>query len=266
MKTPRRDVQASSPNHPIPLLLTSSVVAHDRSVRLTNTNERAHLALESIGQWLKIDPTLPLVLCDGSNFDFSTLVLAKFPNARIEYLFFDNDQHAVQNFGRGYGEGEIIRYALNHSRFIAEAGYFAKCTSKLWVNNFQECLAGWNDRLLCKGVFLDVFSPFKKTSFSYIDTRFYIASVPFYRQHFEDAHHRIGMRNGKFFSLEDCFHEIVLEQNLQEILMSVAPIIYGVGGGTGVHYKNTWIRQHKERLRLKLVNNNSAFHHLFCRI
>lgn len=251
------------PARNIPLLLTSSVIAYDTSVRLTDTAMRARLAMESIAQWLRLDPLLPLVLCDGSNFDFTDAVQREFPSARIECIPFENNQEAIRRLGRGYGEGEIVRYALNNSQFIANAGCFAKCTSKLWVENFQQCTAEWSGRFLCKGVFLDAFSPFRKTDFAYIDTRFYIASVAFYRQYFEDAHKRVGMRNGKFFSLEDCFHEIVLKQNISGILLNVSPIVCGVGGGTGVYYTSTWLRRHKENLRLRLAQMTPSFRRLF---
>lgn len=247
----------------IPVLLTSSVVAHDMSVRLKDTDERARLALESVAEWLKMEPTQSLVLCDGSGFDFSDAVQQQFPGARIECLHFENDQEMIHRFSRGYGEGEIVRYAVRHSRFIAEAGCFAKCTSKLWVENFCQCAGEWNGRFVGKGILMNAFTPLRKTEFAYIDTRFYIASVGFYRQHFEEAHKRIGMRAGKAFSLEDSFHEIALEQKLQGILLRRSPVICGVGGGTGVYYRNTPLRRLKEDLRLQLARLHPQFRSLF---
>lgn len=247
----------------IPVLLTSSVVAYDTSVRLKDTEERVRLALESVTECLKIDPAQPLVLCDGSGFDFTERVRRQFPGARIECLHFENDREKIRLFSRGYGEGEIVRHALNHSRFIAEAGCFAKCTSKLWVENFKQCAAQWNGRFVGKGVFMNAFHPLRKTVFSYIDTRFYIASVPFYRRYFEEAHKRVGMRDGTAFSLEDSFHEIALEQKLQGILLRVAPVICGVGGGTGVYYRNTTVRRFKENVRLQLARMHPSFRGLF---
>lgn len=255
----------TSPKAPvdIPILLTSSVVAHDPSVKLKDTDERIRLAMESVAQWLQINPSLKLVLCDGSNFDFSEQIRRAFPSAKVECLPFEGDQERIRISTRGYGEGEIVRHAINHSRFIAEAGCFAKCTSKLWVENYFQCAKEWNGRFLCQGVFTDAFTPLRKTSFSYIDTRFYIASVPIYRKYFEDAHHRIRMHNGKAFSLEDCFHEIVMEHQLGGILLRHAPVICGVGGGTGVYYKNSKLRRLKEDLRLWLARHKSPFRHLF---
>lgn len=251
------------PPHKIPVLLTSSVVAHDINVRLKDTSERLRLALESVTKWLQMDPTQPLVLCDGSGFDFAEHVSRLYPSARIECLHFENDRENIHRYGRGYGEGEIVRYALAHSKLIAAANCFAKCTSKLWVENYRKCAEAWNGRFLCHGVFLNSFSPFKKTRFAYIDTRFYIASVPFYRQYFENAHHRIGIRNEALFSLEDCFHEIAMENRMRGILMPNSPVICGVGGGIGHYYRTPPIRRLKDDLRLGLAAMNPAFRELF---
>lgn len=245
----------------IPILLTSSVIVHDKAVSLKNKEERIRLAMQSVKEWLKIDPRLSIVLCDGSSFDFSELVSKQFPDARIECLPFENNQTMVERFGRGYGEGEIVRYALQHSKFIAQAGCFAKCSSKLWVENFLTCAKSWNGRALFKGVFLNIFSLFNSCEFSYIDTRFYIISTDFYRQFFENAHAKIGKKKG--FGLENSFHSIITEQHIKRSLLRVSPVICGVGGGTGYYYNNSFARRLKESFRLYWVQRNPVFRDLF---
>ena len=245
----------------IPVLLTSSVVAHDIRVTLTDTSERIDLAMESIARWLSLYPKVQIVLCDGSNFDFSAAVAKRFSHAKIECMFFENNQKTVREHGRGFGEGEIIRFAIDHSQMIQEAGAFAKCTSKLWVRNYAECLKEWNGNFLCKAVFDHVFSPFKRTVLSYIDTRFYITSVQFYKQHFESAHQLIDVDNGK--GLEDCFLEVFNRNHLTGVLLNAPPVIDGVGGGIGKYYKNPLKRRLKEKLRVRLVRATPAFASLF---
>jgi len=245
----------------IPILLTSSVVVHDTGVALKDTQERIRLTLESIREWLKVEPSLRIVVCDGSRHDFTSAVAEQFPAAAIECLHFENPQALVRQYGRGYGEGEIVRFALENSRFIAQAGCFAKCTSKLWVENFVACAAGWQSGLRFKAVFLDVFSPFKPTRLAYIDTRFYITSCKDYRQHFQDAHLRIRKDDG--YGLEECFRDIFLEQGFRGSLFTLPPVICGVGGGTGVSYRNPMKRRLKERLRLWLIRSSRHFAPLF---
>mgnify|MGYP005805361767 CR=1 FL=1 len=245
----------------IPILLTSSVVAHDKGVRLQDPEERARLAMESILKWRAIAPMNPLVLCDGSDFDFSPSVSTLEGSGAVECLHFRNDVDLVQLHGRGYGEGEIVRYALEHSQLIQSAGCFAKCTSKLWVENFHECISQWNGDLLLKGVFSNVFSPRKATELAYIDTRFYVASVDTYRRFFVRAHHAIRSKEGH--GLEETFREIFLNNKLKGRLMCPPPIICGVGGGTGVYYKNTPIRRLKEKWRYALTKRHPLFKRWF---
>lgn len=250
-----------SNTHYIPILLTSSVVAHDKGVRLQDPTERARLAMESVLQWRVIAPHNPLVLCDGSDFDFLPLVASLPGSGPVECLHFQNNVEAVQLHGRGYGEGEIVRHALEHSTLIRSAGCFAKCTSKLWVENFGACIQAWHRRLLMKGVFDHVFSPYKATTLAYIDTRFYAMDVQTYRQHFLQAHESI--RAGDGYGLEESFRDIFLDRQLQGCLMSPPPVICGVGGGTGAYYKNTHLRKIKEKLRYQFVKRNPLFRKWF---
>lgn len=245
----------------IPILLTSSVVAHDKGVRLQDPTERARLAMESVQQWRAIAPHNPLVLCDGSGFDFQPMVTGLAEKGLVECLHFHNDVELVKVHGRGYGEGEIVRHALEHSTVINSAGCFAKCTSKLWVENFSTCMQPWNGKLLMKGVFDHAFSTRKATTLAYIDTRFYAMDVRLYQQNFQNAHELIRMREG--YGLEESFRDIFLSKQLTNCLMSPPPVISGVGGGTGSYYKNTMLRQLKENWRYQLVKRNPLFQNWF---
>jgi hypothetical protein len=245
----------------IPILLTSSIIAHDLGVKLQDSRLRLLHALESIDQWLKINSHFTLVLCDGSNFDLSEPVRERFPNANIECLRFNNDPQKVKELGRGYGEGEIVRFAVEHSETIKSAGAFSKCTSKLWVGNYLKCLNYWNGSLLIKGVFLDAFSPMRKTRLHHIDTRFFIANRDFYQRNFLHAHQSIDVSRG--FGLEECFKKIVMEKHIEETFLPIYPHILGMGGGTGRYYSESKIRLWKEKWRTRIASRSPQFKDLF---
>jgi len=244
-----------------PLLLTSSVVAHDTDVALKDTEERQRLTMDSLGEWMLIDPALQIVICDGSGFDFTNSIRQRFPSADVECLFFQNDLLAIKRYGRGYGEGEIVRHALEHSRLITYAGCFAKCSAKLWVKNYRDCLSEWNGKLCLKGVFLDVFSPSKPTTLAYIDTRFYISQVKLYKELLLEAH--VGIDKDKGYGLEECFLDCIHDTGMHNMLWRTPPIIEGVGGGIGAAYRNSVKRNLKEKLRSLLVQHNHRFADLF---
>lgn len=245
----------------LPLLLTSSVVAHDPGVALSDTQTRKLLTIRSINEWLHVDPSLAIVICDGSNYDFAPEITLLFPQAKIECLHFENTQVEVEKYGRGFGEGEIIRFALAHSKFIQEAQCFAKCTAKLWVENFEDCKKQWNGHWVCKGVFDNALSLNKSPIFSYIDTRFYFVSVDFYKSHLLDAHLSINKNSG--FGLEQSFKRVFLNLKIEHAMFRCYPCIKGVGGGTGKSYKNSFFRKMKEAIKGLRVRNVDALRSMF---
>jgi hypothetical protein len=241
----------------IPILLTSSVIAHDTGVNLLDPHARAQHAIESVRYWRKFAPSNPLVLCDGSGFDFTPLVAKLSFGKMIECISFQNNSSLVQQHGRGYGEGEIIKFALKNSKFILSNSSFVKCSSKLWVENFSECMKQWNGKALFKGVFNHTFSLGKVTQFSYIDTRFYAINIETYEQSFIHAHENIKKTMGH--GLEECFADIYINQSHPAYLMHTPPVICGVGGGIGKYYKNTFLRGSKERLRYRFLKHHPIF-------
>jgi len=246
--------------HSPPILLTSSVVAMDQTVLLKDQNLRLFYTLESIKMWLEIAPKSKFVVCDGSGFDFSPLLQKEFPDADIESLCFLNDVELVRLHGKGFGEGEIIRYALAHSKSLAESSWFLKCTGKLWVDNYQQCLAEWNGQFLCKAFFSNVFS-FRSTKLEYVDTRFYMVDKSFYLKYLSNAHSDLDAHSGS--SIEDEFLGIVLAQGMRGIFFRTLPVISGVGGGSGKYYNTRILRRAKERLRSTLVSLTPRFQKLF---
>lgn len=242
-----------------PILLTSSVIAMDTSVLLKEQDARIFHTLESIKKWREIAPNHKIVICDGSGFDFTALVNQQFPCLNIECLFFMNDEKLVKKHGKGYGEGEIIRFALGASKYLKESNWFAKCTAKLWVKNFNTCIQEWNGSFLCKAFFSNTFS-LRKTHLEYVDTRFYLASKSYYKKYFLEAHRYLGGNGG--LSIEEAFLDIVITNDLKKILFKAPPIVSGVGGGSGMYYNTSVMRRIKEWVRFKTVSLNPDFQKL----
>ena len=244
-----------------PLLLTSSVIPTDLSGNLNDPSMRIKHTIESIAEWLKIDPQIQMVICDGSGYDFSDTVKINFPSANIECIFFDNDAEQIKKHGKGYGEGEIIRYAIEHSKFIKQSDVFIKCTAKLWVANFDQCLSQWNNQFICGAYFANVFS-YKKTTLKFVDTRFYISRKDYYLKYFSAAHTQLGNTVG--LSIEDTFLDVILQEKMKHIFFRTPPVICGVGGGSGKYYKSGVFRVLKDRFRNWIARSTSQYADLFC--
>jgi len=245
----------------IPILITSSIVPYDSGVKLSDPQQRLFHAIEAIEQWIRVAPGSKLILCDGSNFDFKPIIKEKFPSTEAECLYFENDRSKIITHGRGYGEGEIVKFALKHSAFLREADRFAKCSSKLWVENYAECASEWADDCLFSAIFKNFFSISKRVEMTQVDTRFYISTNAFYLKNLADAHCQIDSTSG--FGLEDSFCAALRKINQKRYLFSALPIIRGVGGGTGKYYKYNWHRVTKDRIKLGIAKRSPILHDLF---
>jgi hypothetical protein len=223
-----------------PLLITSSVSVVASLTALTDRDTRISLTVKSIEQWLRIEKTLRIVICDGSNFDFTEIVSTAFPGAAIECLFFTNDHKSVALHGKGFGEGEIIKYALENSSYLKASNCFAKCTSKLWVDNFPSCLKLWNGVLSFKCTYSNYASIFR-LRLERVDTRFYIIRTSLYLECFVSAY--LKVRDDDRHYLEHCFRDVILEADLEKAVSPIFPIIEGVSGSSGTRYSKTfWTR------------------------
>jgi hypothetical protein len=244
----------------IPVLLTSCVYVSDQSVFLSSPQDRINHTLKSIEHWLEQSHLIRIVICDNSGYDFSSDVKKLFPNKEIECLSFLGDKSAVSIYGKGFGEGEIIEFAIASSKIISTAKFFAKCTAKLWVNNPEYFLKTWTGDCALKPIFKNVFS-LKSCNFHYVDTRFYLVSVDFYSRHFKNLHKKL--KKGCPIGIEQLFLQAVFESKLKNIFWNRCPEICGVSGASGKVYRNSIRKKIKERLRYFLMKKNTKFKNLF---
>jgi len=215
----------------LPVLITSAINVSASQTKLGNSNDRLESTIESLQKWLSIPSVKKIVICDGSGFDLNEKIyfikLAN-PKVEIEVLCFKNDTAKVIEYGKGYGEGEIINYALAKSKILMDADFFVKCTGKLWVENFDDCVFKFNG-----------FASFDYTGLlkpERIDTRFYIINKKYYLNKLADVYQKVNDRNG--FYLEHAFRDGLLELKLSQYVMCPTPKIKGMSGSMGVnHYK-----------------------------
>jgi hypothetical protein len=244
----------------IPLLITSCINPSDSTVQLKDPQARLAHTLEALEQWFAIDPDMSIILCDGSNFDFGPAITKSFPSKKIEFLRFQNSSSSVQRLGKGFGEGEIVKHALTHSQILRKSTAFAKCTGKLWVGNFRECLDQWNGIFIGDAFFSNIFNTLN-TKIQYIDTRFYIVDKNFYLLYLVDAYIFTSFEENN--SLENIFLKKLMSLNMKSFIFSINPIIQGMGGGSGTYYKNNLKRKIKNNLKRFILKKYSQYRPLF---
>ena len=211
------------------ILITSCVKVSAKRTKLTDKQKRIKLTLQSLKKWKKIAKGNKIVICDGSNYDFTEDCKKKFKDNDIECLYFQNNYRSVKKFGKGFGEGEIIKFALKNSVFLKQADFFAKCTGRLWVDNFKELLRTWNGVFQCNFIL-------KRNKFKIlikpqrVDTRFYIVKKRFYYKYL--LHSYKNVRDEQFNFLEHEFFKSIfkIKKCVGSYLFKQRPIIMGTSG------------------------------------
>ena len=228
----------------IPVLITSVAQPNAPFVELNDPAERINATIKSLEQWALISPGQEIVICDGSGYDFQGLInktpLLKTLN--LEVMHFINDIEMVKHRGKGYGEGEIIAYALNHSEILKKCNTFSKCTAKYWVSNFQECADSHQKNISIEKQYDS------RYSFNYqaCDTRFYVVEKDFYLKKLLNSHK--NSNDFQSYFLEHAFAKDIILSKVTGTEFKIKPLVYGISGSTG-----QFTESHPEIIRKKMV-------------
>ncbi|MBR0440133.1 MAG: hypothetical protein IJK27_05225 [Bacilli bacterium] len=173
----------------------------------------------------------PIVFAENSGADISCLFEDAIKSGRMEYISFYGNQNKER--GKGYGECEIIQYALEHSFLINKSNckYIVKITGRLKIKNIKTLISfhtflSWKHSTICS----------INSNFSFPDSRIIIASKEFY-YFFLKKKEYIDDTKGYFF-------EHALCDTLKEYKkfpfspFIIQPQIEGISGSTGNTYNN----------------------------
>jgi hypothetical protein len=226
-----------------PLLLTAAITPGAVPfVAVADGQERATQYFCALISWLRSSSAKNIVLCENTatEVDFGVLVdLARSLGKDLEILKFAGNSEA-QRYGKGYGEGKIIEYAVDNSRLLARATRFYKATGRLFLPAFDRVASSAHERdqlfiedyykletqakkYLARGV-LRAGSALKNHALLanqfarlrphisqalqlpvWVNTRFFKCDIGFYRQHLKQVYMRADDANGYF--LENVFHD-----------------------------------------------------------
>ena len=221
------------------LLITGAMTPQNdiSNVVIKDAEERKSQYILALEKCLKTKGIKKVVYCDNSNPDkiefVSLLKLADEIGVKFELLSFEGDSKLVSEKGKGYGEGEITKYALEHSRLLADENYFIKLTGRLYIDNLDKIIAHIKeDRCY--------FNYPNKTIRNMCDTRFYAMPIEKYKEYFGDAYTKVKDEEG--FFLEHAFAACVRENKLITFNFPLYPRITGLSASTGAVYTYKWYK------------------------
>jgi len=136
------------------LLLTSCVTPSEENTRhFRNPEVRKQQYLEALKYYLtKTYNTI--VICDNSGYDFSTHFQDDTIHGRLECLHYTEEYDAEK--GLGFGERNIIAYALQHSAALQYDCNIVKITGRIIVDNLTTLLTTYNRTNPNETIFADI--------------------------------------------------------------------------------------------------------------
>ena len=110
-------------------------------------------------------------------------------NKKLEILSFQGDAQMILQKGKGYGEGEILKYAIDNSKLIEKEDYIIKLTGRLTVSNL--------DKIIKMATKQEMFINKLSIKGKIADTRLYIVKKDIYEKVFADIYLEIDDKEKK---------------------------------------------------------------------
>ncbi len=238
------------------ILLTACINPNGMSfTQLNDVCERQEQYMNAIHYYLN-NTDCPIIFCENSNTDITPFLNINNKQNRLEVLTFSGNQDKQR--GKGYGEAEIIEYALHHSAFIQDNSIIIKITGRLIVNNICQLLKTIkykHDSVTC----------LFHSDLQFADSRIFGGTTTFYKEILKNKN-KLNDEQGVFF--EHILASTVLNSTVCFIPFSEEPCITGVSGTTGKLYqtstssrKKTILYKHYSWIQLKKVYQHSSRRH-----
>ena len=145
----------------------------------------------------------------------------------VEQIHCQQDEGLIQAYGKGYGEGQLLKFALDNSLLLQSGQGFFKSTGKIYCRNFADILSMIAVREL-KQIFwrhLDGGGAIKP----WVDFRFFYTSKQFCEDHIIPAYLLADDRLG---NAAEYFGFNVLNERLTTA-SALRPSLSGYSGGSG---------------------------------
>jgi hypothetical protein len=213
------------------LLVTSAIHVNAGYTKIVNPEQRIQRVVESVEKFLREYPHLPVLICDGSGFDF-TPIFVKYPQVTC-ICFFTNSAEVFKR-GKGYGEGEIINYALRRYFQSNPVDLIFKITGGIYVQNLSSIFNG-NLDFQCS--FKSNFDRKKRQLRVHrIDTRLFVFRPDFFDANLSKVHLGVDEIGGVY--IEDLYYDAIksLGINLSRFFLAKPPKLIGYSGSTGKPY------------------------------
>ena len=209
-----------------------------RFVRIKNPEERLDQYMDSLKFYIINTNIRKIVFCDNSGYGFNKeelYLLADRNHKEVEIIQFIGDKNSIEKYGKGYGEGELVKYALENSRLLEETDYFIKVTGRLKVRNINII----KNKIDLNKIY------FNKNvgEHQLMDTVIYCIPKKIYIRYFMNAYKQVCDSEGRY--IEQVFKDIIYSKDLKIYNTPSYPFIEGFSGSTGDKYQKNIGKERK---------------------
>lgn len=206
-----------------------------KNLTIQNIEERYKQYIDALTFYITKTKVKNIVYCDNSNYGVNKEIsrIARQYDKNFEWLSFTGDSKSAAKYGKGYGEGEIIEYALLNSKIIKTCSVLVKVTGRLKVLNIDSII----QYSYGKNHFFYITNRFDK---KFIDTRFYIISKNDYINNFMKQYKNVCDGENNF--LEHVFAKTIIEGKIDYRHFILEPNISGFSGTNGKEYGSSKLK------------------------
>jgi hypothetical protein len=187
------------------LLATASVVCNDPNTVLKSSELRRAQYIAACYWWMCTNEVDKFIVCENTNDKLLGLELnhmAENNRVEFEYITFLGNTGNISRYGKGYGEGEIIKYALENSLMIKTSQGFYKISGRLTVENFHKI----NRKVKCNLNYFKLMSTRLNENLQ-VDTRFFYVQRDFYIRFLLNSYLMVDDRKNCY--IEHAFYKIL---------------------------------------------------------
>ena len=240
-----------TPRHVV-LLLTASVNISDMVfTELKDAHIREQHYLEAIGHYYQ-KTDISIVVVENTGHDFSPELPANMGSSnRIELLSYFGNNFPKER-GKGYGELELMAYAVHHSKLIKQDTVIIKVTGRYRVVNIQDFVSSARNTRYqtCQASYFKG----QRKAFSGI----FAFTKSFMTDYFMKNHELMNDTKGIYFEhvLADTFLDYLADGHDYSLLPSY-PRIAGISGTDNLPHKtNNYIYWLRRNIIYKIVRVN----------
>jgi hypothetical protein len=162
-----------------PILITSAIAppANTPMLRMTDSTMRSITTKAAIFFWVG-QGQKSIVICDAtaaSVLSPEELATIGKLGVAIEQLAYQQDDALLAQRGKGFAEGQLIKFAVENSRLLRQSDYFFKCTGKMFCRNFAAI-----GNLIARNNIANMFWKLFESSLvdrNLVDARFFYTSI-----------------------------------------------------------------------------------------